>query len=79
MQKRKVPSDAEVADAALHVPGMRAPEGIGEVWAVLDAVANGDDPVDCLEEHRFWRSALGRAEQAADDWDSGRPRGLFDR
>lgn len=51
----------------------------GEVWAILDAVADGDDPTDALDEYRRWRTPHGRRSEAADAFESGRPTGEGDR
>ena len=45
---------------------------IGEAFCVLDALANGDDPLDHLEEYRYWQSPHGRNAAYAEAWDSGR-------
>lgn len=44
----------------------------GEVWTILDALADGDDPIDALSEYRFYRSPAGRKQESQDAWDSGR-------
>lgn len=36
--------------------------GDDEVWCVLDSIANEEDAIDNLEEHRMWRTPLGRME-----------------
>jgi hypothetical protein len=43
-----------------YAPDMPAPTTDGEVWTVLDAVSDGDDAAEHLEEYRFWRSPHGR-------------------
>lgn len=35
-----------------------------EVVCVLDAIADGEDPWDALEEYRMWRTPAGRREEA---------------
>lgn len=51
----------------------------GEVWTILDAVADGEDPADALDEYRRWRTPHGRRAAADDAFESGRPLNERDR
>lgn len=42
-------------------------------WVVRDAIANGDDVEDHLEEFSYWRSPQGRQDDFAEAFESGRP------
>lgn len=44
----------------------------GEVDAVLDAIADGDDPTDALDEYRQWHSPQGRRAAMAEAFENGR-------
>ena len=63
-----VPTEDDYRRAAVelesYAPNMPAPVTGGEVWTVLDAVANGDDAAEHLDEYRFWRSPHGRQVEA---------------
>ncbi len=37
-----------------------------EAQCVLDAITDGRDPIDDLDEYRFWRSPRGRIEEEHD-------------
>jgi hypothetical protein len=63
---------ADLRAAEEHVSGMLPLNTEGEIWCVLDAVANEEDPMDNLEEYRHWRSPAGRRQEASEAWDSGR-------
>jgi len=45
----------------------------GEVFTVLDALANEEDARDALDEYRFWRSPAGGREERTQLWESGHP------
>ncbi len=52
---------------------MEPPQTDGEVWCVLDAEANGDDPAEHLAEYRFWRSPHGRQVELDELFESAHP------
>ncbi len=68
----KTLTQAQWAEANSYLPYCYTPcQTADEVWCVLDSFNNDEDPVDNLDEHRFWRSPLGRQVEADEAFESG--------
>ncbi len=68
------PTENQSQEAADLIPSSwRPPQGAEEIWCVLDAVANGEEPTDALDEWRHWRSSAGRQQEQDELYESAHP------
>jgi len=68
----KTPTQAQWDEANSHLPYLHTLcQDAGEVWCILDSVADDEDLLDNLEEYRFWHSPAGRQQEADEAFESG--------
>ncbi len=68
------PTETQARVAASCIPHpIVPPRSSGEVWAILDARRDREDPIDALCEYRYWRTANGRQQEIGEAFESGRP------
>ena len=74
------PTSTQWEEADSFLPQSWTPcQDAGEVWCVLDAAANDEDPCDALAEYRYWRSPAGRRQESDELFDSAHPLSDLDR